>query len=133
MRIVSKVFLGIGVFLILGVVAIIWLISVLSAPKTDELLEKTMNTLEPSFVIATDAAAIDVVRKRTEVFKYELELSKAGVAASFRAEDRGEEWAVQVFEVVNQGDSSHTATLNWYIINKRTGNIEPEFSFIDQE
>lgn len=133
MRIASKIFLGIGVVVVVGVVAIIWLISALYVPKTDKLLEKTMNTLEPSFVIPTDTAAIDAVRKRTEVFKYELELSKVGKAASFRAEDRGEEWAVQVFEVVNQKGSSHTATMNWYIVNKRTGSIEPEFYFTDQE
>lgn len=132
MRITSKIFLGLGVVVIIIVTAIIWLISILYPPKTDELLEKTMNTLEPSFVIPTDTAAIDAVRKRTEVFKYELDLSKAGKTASFRAEDRGEEWAVQIFEVVNQGDSSHTATFNWYIVNKRTGDIEPEFFFTDQ-
>lgn len=127
MRMVTKIFLGIGIAVIAIIAVVIWMISVLYPPKTDELLEKTMNTPEISFLIPTDKAAIDAVRTRTEVLKYELELTKAGKRASFRAEDRGEEWAVQVFEVVNQGNSSHTATFNWYGVHKNTGKITPQF------
>lgn len=131
MRTLSKIVLAMAATVAIMVVAVISLIAVLYPPKTDELLEKTMRTLEPPLVMSTEDAAIGAVRKRTEVFKYELELSKAGKMASFRAEDKGEDWAVQVFEVVNQEGLSHTATFNWYIVNKRTGDIEPEFSFED--
>lgn len=131
MRMASKIILSIVALVVIALLAIIFLVSVLYPPKTDESLEKTMEIAPPSLLISTEDVAIGVVRQRTEVFKYEFELSKAGKKASFRAEDRGEVWAVQVFEVVTNGDSSHTATFNWYIVNKSTGGIEPEFSFVD--
>lgn len=131
MRTISKIFFGIGAVVTIAFLVVVWLISVLYPPKTDELLEKTMEAPE-ELAVSTEDAAIAAVQKRTEVFKYELELSKTGKKASFRAEDRGDAWAVQVFEIVSQGDSSHTATMNWYLVNKRTGAIEPEFSFTDQ-
>lgn len=134
MRTISKITLGIalgiGAVGVVAFLAIVWLIVVLYPPKTTELLQKTMQGSEFT-AVPTESAAIAAVQKRTEVVKYVFELSKLGKNAEFRAEDRGDVWAVQVFEVVDKGESSHTATFNWYSVNKRTGTVEPDFSFTD--
>ncbi|OGZ97589.1 MAG: hypothetical protein A3I44_02825 [Candidatus Sungbacteria bacterium RIFCSPLOWO2_02_FULL_51_17] len=71
--------------------------------------------------------ALEKVRTMPEVEEYIAMLKEAGAHGAFNVEDRGDEWAVQVYEIVQQGEDSHTATFNWYRIHKSTGAALKEF------
>ncbi len=66
------------------------------------------------------------VENRVEVQKYKFDLVKLGSEAQVEIEDLGDEWNVHVFEIVKQGDSSHTATFGWYRVDKKTGKVEKD-------
>lgn len=69
--------------------------------------------------------AIEQVRNRDDVVKYEARLKKFGKKASFETTEDIDSWSVHVFEIVkNPGELSHTATFGWYSVNKKTGQIE---------
>ena len=58
-------------------------------------------------------------------------MKKAGSKASFEIQDNGDDWGIQVFEIVkNKGETSHTATFGWYRVNKKTGEVGAE-EFMD--
>jgi hypothetical protein len=74
----------------------------------------------------SETQALSRVRERTEVVKYEAVLTKAGKKATFEVEDGDDSWSVHVFEIVSDGDSSHTATFGWYSVDKITGEIQKD-------
>lgn len=71
----------------------------------------------------TETTALLKVESRIEVQKYKMDLSGLGSKAEIVVEDLGDDWNVHVFEVVGDGDSSHTATFGWYRVNKKTGEV----------
>lgn len=71
--------------------------------------------------------ALEKIKALPEVQAFISELEEAGKTASFRVEDRGGAWSVQVYEIVVRGGESHTATFNWYDVDKNTGVISGEF------
>lgn len=71
----------------------------------------------------TRAKAIEEVKNLPEVKQFINNLATAGSNAEFNTEDHGEEWSIQVFEIVSQDGLSHTATFQWYTVNKKTGEI----------
>lgn len=75
----------------------------------------------------TSVEAVEKIKNVPEVRQYIDDLAKAGSRAKFNAEDGGEDWNIQVFEIVNQGGFSHTATFQWYKVNKKTGEVLVEF------
>jgi len=68
-------------------------------------------------------AAIAAVRALPEVQAFERTLAEAGAAAHIDAQAEDTQWLVQVYEVRD----GHTATFNWYRVNKETGEVAPEF------
>ena len=77
--------------------------------------------------LVTKAEALSKVKNRSEVVKYEADLEKVGSKASFEIQDDGDDWEIQVFEIVKNGDEpSHTATFGWYWVNKKTGEVGVE-------
>ena len=62
-----------------------------------------------------------------EVQEFIAELAANKKIASFNVENRGDFWSVQAYEIVVQNCESHTATFNWYIIDKKTGAVTKEF------
>ncbi len=75
----------------------------------------------------TSIEAIERIKNLPEVRQFIDNLAKVGSVAKFNAEDGGEDWNIQVFEIVNQGGDGHTATFNWYRVDKKTGAITSEF------
>lgn len=72
--------------------------------------------------------ALKIIADRAEIIAYEVEMAKAGKKANFEIQDEGEEWLIQVFEIVqNDNELPHTATFNWYRVNKKTSVINAEF------
>ncbi len=71
----------------------------------------------------TEKEAITLTKNISEVQDYTAMLVKNNKKAEFNVEDWGSEWAVQVFEIVQEEDASHTATFGWYRISKTSGEI----------
>lgn len=90
----------------------------------EETVEEIMGSFNP---VAGRREAIALVKKQKEVKEYEGRLKKVGSKATFAVTDDGESWLVQVYEVVEQGEEAHTATFNWYRVNKETKKITKEF------
>ena len=65
--------------------------------------------------------ALQKVQALSEVKEFIAELEANGKAASFNIEDRGDSWSVQVYDIVVQNGDPHTATFNWYKVDKTNG------------
>ncbi|MBA3856162.1 MAG: hypothetical protein C0507_04565 [Cyanobacteria bacterium PR.3.49] len=78
----------------------------------------------------TEAKALDLVKNQPEVKAFFKNVGKSKLATPTIDVDRkeGNEYIVHVYEVVSDGpDSSHTATMNWYHVDIKTGKIKKEF------
>ncbi|MDP3769817.1 MAG: hypothetical protein U1A23_01540 [Candidatus Sungbacteria bacterium] len=71
--------------------------------------------------------ALRKIKALPEVAAFVSELEQNGKKASFRVEDQGNEWGIQVYEIVARDGESHTATFNWYRVNKKSGAVDKEF------
>lgn len=91
--------------------------------KYEETVEEIMGSFDP---VAGMREAFSLVGKQKEVIEFEKELAKAGKKAKYGIEDGGDVWLVQVYEIVEQDGESHTATFNWYRVNKETKEISKE-------
>ena len=67
-----------------------------------------------------------IIEALPEVKKYQEALAVAGTKAVIDVEDLGDSWNVHVYEIVSDGDLSHTATFGWYTVNKKTGTATKE-------
>ncbi|SHN22950.1 hypothetical protein [Gracilibacillus kekensis] len=66
----------------------------------------------------TDAKAEDIVRKHLNIDQN----SEINVVMDHNNEEG--DYVVQVYELVSNGETSHTATLGWYIVDKDDGSVE---------
>ena len=73
--------------------------------------------------IETEAQAVESIRALPEVVDYEKRLAEAGTTAHIDAQSEDAQWVVQVYEI----KEDHTATFNWYTVDKATGKITAEF------
>ncbi len=90
-----------------------------------EMINKIMGSFDP---VAGRREAFDTVKAEKEVKKYTKRLSAEGKEVTFGLEDGGDVWLVQVYEIIVERDgSSHTATFNWYRVNKETLKVTKEF------
>lgn len=82
--------------------------------------------------VRSTAAALAIVNAEPDVKKFVALIKKSGRKGS-RAEvefDREEDgdYIIHVYEYVPDDDESgHTATMNWYHVNKKTGKVSKEF------
>lgn len=98
------------------------------AEKPASAAKKT--TKAPAKIMLTKQGSVNAVMKMPEVKQFFTNVSKTKVAKPAIEMDRveGDDYIVHVFEIVSDGpDSSHTATQNWYHVNKYTGKITKEF------
>ncbi|OGZ56598.1 MAG: hypothetical protein A3J04_01980 [Candidatus Ryanbacteria bacterium RIFCSPLOWO2_02_FULL_47_14] len=100
-----------GLVAIVVVAALIYYIYLLPAPADD----------------ITKQEALEKVQAMPEVQEFIAELEANRKSASFNIEDRGDSWSVQVYEIVVQSGESHTATFNWYRVDKKAGAVLREF------
>lgn len=87
-------------------------------------------TKAASKIILTKQGAVNLVMKMPEVKQFFANVGKSKIAKPTIEMDRieGDAYVVHVFEIVSDGpDSSHTATQNWYHVNRYTGKITKEF------
>ncbi len=84
----------------------------------------------PPKIMLTKDGAVNAVMKMPEVKQFFANVTKSKIAKPAIAMDRveGDAYIVHVFEIVSDGpNSSHTATQNWYHVNRYTGKITNEF------
>lgn len=77
-------------------------------------------TVRPDDVPLTKKEAEELVRKHLE-----LE-NQPEMHVQYDHDEQGR-YVIQVYEVVGQGDTSHTATLGWYYVDPKTREIESMF------
>ena len=111
--------------IILGFAVVIILVIAGYAILKKDVKDATRN-FESAPATISEAQALSKVRERTEVVKYEAVLTKAGKKVTFEVEDGDDSWSVHVFEIVSDGESSHTATFGWYSVDKKTGEIQKD-------
>lgn len=94
----------------------------------------TKNTVKKSASgpVKTEAQAIDIVSARPEVKQFVANIKKSGRkgSSSYIEFDRKEngEFVIHVYEYVpDDEESGHTATMNWYHVNAKTGKVTTEF------
>ena len=87
------------------------------------LASKRARTTTPAVAeITADAQAIELVRARSEVAEYLAQTPDALIVVD-NFDEETNEYLVHVYEIVED----HTATFNWYIINRATGSIQAQF------
>lgn len=96
------------------------------ALKYDKAVSDSILSFSPA-PLSKETAAIEKISNRSEVVRYVSELERNGRNVIFDVEDWGEAWGVHVYEIVQQEGESHTATFNWYRVNKKTGEVSLEF------
>lgn len=107
------------------------ILAVIRGAIREEVVKKYENTVEEimgSFnPIAGRRGAIALVKKQKEVIEFERQLARLEKKANYGVEDDGDDWLVRVYEIVEQDGEGHTATFNWYRVNKETKKITKEF------
>jgi len=86
--------------------------------------------------INTDRA-IEIVKELPEVKshmqRFASKQSKPIIEVDNSEEKDSQNWSVHVYENVNDGKTYHSATFNWYTIDKCTGNSKCSFSKYDNK
>ena len=100
-----------SLFAIAAVATLIYYIYLLPAPAGDIMKQE----------------ALKKVQAMPEVQEFIAELAANKKIASFNVENRGDFWSVQAYEIVVQNGESHTATFNWYRVDKKAGAVLREF------
>jgi hypothetical protein len=94
---------------------------------------KTAKSAKPkSGPVKSESAAVAIVAARPEVKSWvaTIKASKIKGTSSHIEFDRMEdgEYIVHVYEYVpDDAESGHTATMNWYHVNAKTGKVSKEF------
>lgn len=90
----------------------------------EKMVEEIMESFDP---VVGRREALALIEKQPEVLSFEKELAKAGKKAVLGVRGDGDDWLVQVYEIVEQNGETHTATFNWYRVNKETKRVTREF------
>ena len=97
--------------------------------RAEKPAKTTSDATKPKIMLTKDGA-VNAVMKMPEVKQFFTNVAKSKIAKPAIEMDRveGDAYVVHVFEIVSDGpDSSHTATQNWYHVNRYTGKITKEF------
>lgn len=94
-------------------------------------LKRTANK-SISGLVKTEAQAVAIVSARPEVKQFIANIKKNGRKGSssnveFDRKENGE-YVIHVYEYVpDDAETGHTATMNWYHVNAKTGKVTTEF------
>jgi len=98
---------------------------ILNQKKYTNTFDQILSTFSNSTSVAiTKEKAVQLVRSLGEVQKYLLTVPKAVIEVDHENDDKTS-WVVHVYEML----SDHTATYNWFDVNKQTGQITKMFNF----
>src|SRR3990170_5108193 len=93
-------------------------------PVIDDSSKEMSSSLQPSAILISPEEAVEKVKSRKEVIDYLKRVPNAIIQAQSTT---GEEdsYRIQVYEVKD----GHTATFNWYTVDKKTVEVVAEFDF----
>ena len=93
-------------------------------PVVNDSSKKMSTSPQPSAILISPEEAVEKVKSRKEVIAYLKRVPNAIIQAQLTT-DEEDSYRIQVYEIKN----GHTATFNWYNVDKKTGEITAEFDF----
>lgn len=80
----------------------------------------------------TEARAVAIVEARSEVKEFVSTIKKSGMKGSTSHVEfdrkEGDDFVIHVYQYVpDDAETGHTATMNWYHVNGKTGKVTTEF------
>ena len=93
-------------------------------PIVNDSSKELSSSPQPSAILISPEEAVEKVKSRKEVIAYLKRVPNAIIQAQSTT-DEDDSYLIQVYEVKD----GHTATFNWYNVDKKTGEITAEFDF----
>ena len=93
-------------------------------PAINNSSKELSSSPQPSAILISPEEAVEKVKSRKEIIAYLKRVPNAIIQAQSTTDEENS-YQIQVYEVKN----GHTATFNWYNVDKRTGEITAEFDF----
>ena len=93
-------------------------------PVVNDSTKEISTSPQPSAILISSEEAVEKVKSRKEIIDYLKRVPSAIIQAQSTT-DEEDSYRIQVYEVKD----GHTATFNWYSVDKKTGEITAEFDF----
>ena len=93
-------------------------------PAINNSSKELSSSPQPSTILISPEEAVEKVKSRKEVIAYLKRVPNAIIQAQSTT-DEEDSYRIQVYEVKD----GHTATFNWYNVDKKTGEVVAEFDF----
>ena len=93
-------------------------------PVVNDSSKAKSSSPQPSAILISPEEAVEKVKSRKEVIAYLKRVPNAIIQAQSTTDEENSH-RIQVYEIKN----GHTATFNWYNVDKKTGEITAEFDF----
>ncbi len=117
-------------YLLAALAAFVLLLAVLKislrSPVQNPAIDTPASEIKSENGAIDEATAIEKVRNLPQVKEYLKDVPTARILAD-HIEPETDSLVIQVFEIKN----GHTATFNWYTVNKTTGKVRAEFDNTD--
>ena len=93
-------------------------------PAINNSSKELSSSPQPPAILISPEEAVEKVKSRKEVIAYLKRVPNAIIQAQSTT-DEEDSYRIQVYEVKD----GHTATFNWYNVDKKTGEVVAEFDF----
>ena len=93
-------------------------------PAINNSSKELSSSPQPSTILISPEEAVEKVKSRKEVIAYLKRVPNAIIQAQSTT-DEEDSYRIQVYEIKDE----HTATFNWYTVDKKTGEVVTEFDF----
>ena len=93
-------------------------------PAINNSSKELSSSPQPSTILISPEEAVEKVKSRKEVITYLKRVPNAIIQAQSTT-DEEDSYRIQVYEIKDE----HTATFNWYTVDKKTGEVVAEFDF----
>ena len=93
-------------------------------PAINNSSKELSSSPQPPAILISPEEAVEKVKSRKEVIDYLKRVPTAIIQAQSTT-DEEDSYRIQVYEVKD----GHTATFNWYNVDKKTGEVVAEFDF----
>ena len=93
-------------------------------PAVNDSTKEISTSPQPSAILISSEEAVEKVKSRKEIIDYLKRVPSAIIQAQSTTNEE-DSYRIQVYEVKD----GHTATFNWYNVDKKTGEVVAEFDF----
>ena len=93
-------------------------------PAINNSSKELSSSPQPSAILISPEEAVEKVKSRKEIIDYLKRVPSAIIQAQSTTDEENS-YRIQVYEVKD----GHTATFNWYNVDKKTGEVVAEFDF----